>query len=172
MYKRQEEFLANNKVYNNPGNIETGEGFAGETGETYANDRDRPFVVMDSPIAGNRAILRTFKTKIDRYKDTEDPIGYAVAEYLGGNEGTLEERIKKATGENPDVQGYIDSVRLGYKEDGMKGLLTNVIKHEAPNENYVSYYLQDKYVNPAVSLAELSFPEGTSTQEMLQSLEN
>ena len=168
----EEKFLANNKVYNNPGNIEAGQGFAGETGETYANDRDRPFVVMDSPIAGNRAILRIFKTKIDRYKDTEDPIGYAVAEYLGGNEGTLEDRIKKATGENPNVQGYIDSVRLGYNENGMEGLLRNVIKYESPNEDYVSYYLQDKYVNPAVALAELNFPAGTSTPEMLQSLEN
>jgi hypothetical protein len=167
----EEKFLANNKVYNNPGNIEVGQGFAGETGETYANDRDRPFVVMDSPIAGNRAVLRIFKTKLDRYKDTEDPIGYAIAEYLGGNEGTLEERISKASGENPNVKGYIDSVRLGYNQDGMKGLLTNVIKFESPNEDYANYYLQEKYLNPSITLAEVSFPEGTSTEQMLASLE-
>ena len=166
----EEKFLANNKVYNNPGNIEIGQGFAGETGDTYANNRDRPFVVMDSPIAGNRAVLRIFQTKLNRYKDTEDPIGYAIAEYLGGDEGTLEERIKKAAGENPNVQGYIDSVRLGYNQDGMKGLLTNVIKFESPNEEYANYYLQDKYLKPSIPLAKLNFPEGTSTEEMLLSL--
>jgi len=166
----EKKFLENNKVYNNPGNIEVGQGFAGETGETYANDRDRPFVVMDSPIAGNRAVLRIFKTKLERYKNTEDPIGYAIAEYLGGNEGTLEERISKASGENPNVKGYIDSVRLGYNQDGMKGLLTNVIKFESPNEDYANYYLQEKYLNPSITLSELSFPEGTSTEQMLASI--
>ena len=167
----EKKFLSNNKVYNNPGNIEIGQEFAGETGETYANDRDRPFVVMDSPIAGNRSILKIFKTKLNRYKDTEDPIGYAIAEYLGGDKGTLKERISKASGENPNVKVYIDSVKRGYNEDGMKGLLTNVIKFESPNEDYSNYYLQEKYLNPSIALSELNFPKGTSTEEMLVSLE-
>ena len=76
-----------------------------------------------------------------------------------------------ANKENPNVKGYIDSVRLGYNQDGMKGLLTNVIKFESPNEDYANYYLQEKYLNPSITLSELSFPEGTSTEEMLVSLE-
>ena len=53
----------------------------------------------------------------------------------------------------------------------MKGILTNVIKFESPNEDYANYYLQEKYLNPSIALAELSFPEGTSTEQMLASLE-
>ena len=43
-------------TYNNPGNLEKGQGYAGETGKTYANDRERPFVVFDSPEMGDRAL--------------------------------------------------------------------------------------------------------------------
>ena len=42
------------KIYNNPGNIEIGQGYAGETG-TYANNRERPFAIFDTPQMGVRA---------------------------------------------------------------------------------------------------------------------
>ena len=49
-------------VFNNPGNIEIGQGYAGETGDTYA---DR-FAVFDSPQMGVRALGRDLKTKIKK----------------------------------------------------------------------------------------------------------
>jgi hypothetical protein len=49
--------------YNNPANIEVGQGYAGETGEKYA---DR-FAVFDSPQMGVRALMRDLMTKIKRY---------------------------------------------------------------------------------------------------------
>tara|TARA_E500000318_G_C3554114_1_gene210283 strand:+ start:1026 stop:1523 length:498 start_codon:yes stop_codon:yes gene_type:complete len=53
--------------YNNPANIEMGQGYAGETGETYANERTRPFVVFDSPQMGIRALARDLSTKSKRF---------------------------------------------------------------------------------------------------------
>ena len=50
--------------FNNPGNIETGQGYAGETGETYAER----FSVFDSPQMGVRAVARDITTKIGRHK--------------------------------------------------------------------------------------------------------
>jgi len=49
--------------YNNPANIETGQGYAGETGETYAGR----FAIFDSPVMGMRALIRDLSTKIDRH---------------------------------------------------------------------------------------------------------
>lgn len=51
------------KVYNNPANIEVGQGYAGETGETYAGR----FAIFDSPVMGMRALIRDLSTKIDRH---------------------------------------------------------------------------------------------------------
>ena len=49
--------------YNNPANIEVGQGYAGETGETYAGR----FAIFDSPVMGMRALIRDVNTKIDRH---------------------------------------------------------------------------------------------------------
>ena len=49
--------------FSNPGNIEIGQGYAGETGETYA---DR-FSTFDSPQMGIRAIAKDITTKIKRF---------------------------------------------------------------------------------------------------------
>lgn len=49
--------------YNNPANIEVGQGYAGETGETYAGR----FAIFDSPVMGMRALIRDLSTKIDRH---------------------------------------------------------------------------------------------------------
>ena len=55
-------------VYYNPANLETGQGYAGETGEVYGrDDRPRKFSVFDSPQMGVRALFRDLKTKTKRH---------------------------------------------------------------------------------------------------------
>ena len=55
-------------VYYNPANLETGQGYAGETGEVYGrDDRPRKFSVFDSPEMGVRALFRDLKTKTKRH---------------------------------------------------------------------------------------------------------
>ena len=64
------ELFKPNNVYNNPGNIEIGEGFAGGyevTNKTYADDRERPFVVFDSPEMGMRALAMDINSKLKQF---------------------------------------------------------------------------------------------------------
>ena len=70
-------------TYNNPGNLEKGQGYAGETGKTYANDRERPFVVFDSPEMGVRALAMDLQTKIKRH---EGDVNKIIAQYAPDNE--------------------------------------------------------------------------------------
>ena len=52
-------------TYNNPGNLEKGQGYAGETGELYGNDR---FSVFENPQMGTRALFKDLRTKLRRFK--------------------------------------------------------------------------------------------------------
>ena len=163
--------------YNNMGNIESRfDYWAGMTGETYG--KDGRFGVFDSPISGMRASLRDIKTKQNRYKDTDNPLGHAVAEYLGGGrEGTLDQKIQRATGQpntsnyNPDVQGYINDVVFGYKRDGDEGIIDAIAMREAASKEAANYYIKNKTTKQkAVELATHSFPKGTTTKQMLEFL--
>lgn len=163
--------------YNNMGNIESRfDYWAGMTGETYG--QDGRFGVFDSPVSGMRASLRDIKTKQNRYKDTDNPLGHAVAEYLGGGrEGTLDQKIQRATGQpntsnyNPDVQGYINDVVFKYKRDGDKGIIDAIAMREAASREAANYYIKNKEAKQkAVELAKHSFPKGTTTKQMLEFL--
>lgn len=163
--------------YNNMGNIESRfDYWAGMTGETYGEDGR--FGVFDSPISGMRASLRDIKTKQNRYKDTDNPLGHAVAEYLGGGrEGTLDQKIQRATGQpntsnyNPDVQGYINDVVFKYKRKGDEGIIDAIAMREAASKEAANYYIKNKEAKQkAIELAKHSFPKGTTTKQMLEFL--
>jgi len=163
--------------YNNMGNIEARfDYWAGMTGETYG--QDGRFGVFDSPVSGMRASLRDIKTKQNRYKDTDNPLGHAVAEYLGGGrEGTLDQKIQRATGQpntsnyNPDVQGYINDVLFKYNRDGDEGIIDAIAMREAASREAANYYIKNKEAKQkAVELAKHSFPKGTTTKQMLEFL--
>jgi hypothetical protein len=159
--------------YNNPGNIERGQGYAGETGQFYAEDRERPFVVFDTPEAGMRAIVRDMNTKLNRYASFKDEaIDYALLEYLGGGRtGTKEERLKRAEIENPDTIGYLKEGSDLYKQKGMEGLLRAIINRENNPEN-AAFYNDDNLIKRALKISEKDFPTGTTSEEMFKLLNN
>jgi hypothetical protein len=159
--------------YNNPGNIERGQGYAGETGQFYAEDRERPFVVFDTPEAGMRAIVRDMNTKLNRYASFKDEaIDYALLEYLGGGRtGTKEERLKRAEIENPDTIGYLKEGSDLYKQKGMEGLLRTIINRENNPEN-AAFYNDDNLIKRALKISEKDFPTGTTSEEMFKLLNN
>jgi hypothetical protein len=159
--------------YNNPGNIERGQGYAGETGQFYAEDRERPFVVFDTPEAGMRAIVRDMNTKLNRYSSFKDEaIDYALLEYLGGGRtGTKEERLKRAEIENPDTVGYLKEGSSLYKQKGMEGLLRAIINRENNPEN-AAFYNDDNLIKRALKISEKDFPTGTTSEEMFKLLNN
>ena len=67
-------------IFNNPGNIEKGAGFAGDTGKTYGNNR---FSVFDSKEMGIRAIFRDLRTKMKEFDGDVDKV---IAKYAPPNE--------------------------------------------------------------------------------------
>lgn len=144
-------------IYNNAGNIETGQGFAGETGKTYANDRKgdlKPFVVFDSPQMGVRAIFRDLRHKIKKH---DGVLWNIISEYAPPNENNTEMYFKHA--------------KMALSGDDMVSeytlplLVKAMIKHENKKE-VADYYLSDpKIVQEAFALSTMSFDSGTSYEE-------
>ena len=144
-------------IYNNAGNIEVGQGFAGETGETYANDRTgdlKPFVVFDSAQMGLRAIFRDLRHKIKKH---DGVLWSIISEYAPPSENNTELYFKHAK----MMLNGDDMV----SEYTLPKLVKAVIKHE--NKKEVSdYYLSDpKILQEAFALSTMSFPSGTSYEE-------
>jgi len=141
------------KIYNNPGNIESGQGYAGQTGETYANDRERPFAVFDSPEMGIRALAKDLTTKIKRHKGDITKI---ITEYAPNNEN--------------DTQAYIDFVKnnLGGKdivtEKDISQLTKAVILKENKKEVALKYLVEDIF-NTGINLSKLNLDSAISFEE-------
>ena len=154
-------------IYNNAGNLEVGQGFAGETGETYANDRKgdlKPFVVFDTPQMGLRAMFRDLRKKTHDF------------------EGSLYNIINKyapPTENNTDV--YQKAMKLALKDDmvseyNLPTLVEAMLKHENGKKTYTKedgsegliteYYLKNPaIIQEAFALSTMNFAKGTSYKE-------
>jgi hypothetical protein len=144
-------------IFNNAGNIEVGQGFAGETGETYANDRTgefKPFVVFDTPQMGMRAIFRDIRHKIKKH---DGILWNIVSEYAPPSENNTEIYFKK-------LQRAVNGETM-INETHLLPIVRAIITHE--NKPEVSnYYLQDKnLIKEAYQLSTMSFPSDTSYKE-------
>ena len=142
------------EIYNNAGNIEVGQGFMGETNKTYANDRERPFVVFENPVMGLRAMFRDLRTKIAKH---DGILWSIISEYAPPDENNTELYFKRA--------------KMALNGDDMVGeytlpkLVKAMVMHE--NKKEVSdYYLSDpKILQEAFALSTMSFDKGTSYEE-------
>jgi len=147
-------------IFNNPGNIEQGQKYAGETGETYANDRERPFVVFDSPEMGIRALAKDLTTKIKRHKGDITKI---ITEYAPNNEN--------------DTKAYINFVKnnLGGKdivtENDIAELTKAVILKENKKEVALKYLVEDIF-NTGINLSKLNLDSKMSFEEAKKLLDN
>ena len=151
--------------YWNPGNLEQrGQGYAGDTGNTYANHRGtehtkdaegkeikdgrKPFIIFDSPEAGLRALRRDYMAKFERYEnDKEFGVDYAILEYLGGGRtGTYEERLKRAGIDNEDPQGYVTRIKEEYLQAEAEGLngIDELVKRTIIEENRETEAMTDE----------------------------
>ena len=135
-------------VFNNPGNIEIGQGYAGETGDTYA---DR-FAVFDSPQMGVRALGRDLKTKIKRF------------------DGDLFSIINQFAPESEnDTDNYYQFVReqVGsdtITENDLGALVRAIIKMENKPE-VAAMYLNDDIINEGLELSQMGFDSDVSLDE-------
>jgi SAM-dependent methyltransferase len=147
-------------IFNNPGNIEQGQKYAGETGETYANDRDRPFVVFDSPEMGVRALAKDLTTKIKRHKGDIEKI---ITEYAPNNEN--------------DTQEYINFVKssLGGKdivtENDIANLTKAVILKENKKDVALRYLVKDIF-DTGIKLSKFNLDSKMSFEEAKKLLDD
>ena len=135
-------------MFNNPGNIEIGQGYAGETGDTYA---DR-FAVFDSPQMGVRALGRDIKTKINRFDGDLQSI---INQYAPPNEN--------------DTNNYFEYVRdqVGsdtITENDLGAVVRAIITMENKPE-IAAQYLNDSVFNEGLKLAQMSFDQGVTLDE-------
>ena len=154
-------FLSNGgevTTYNNPGNLEKGQGYAGETGKTYANDRERPFVVFDSPEMGVRALAMDLQTKIKRHEGDVDKI---IAQYAPDNEN--------------DTKKYQEFVKQKLKKDkvtdkDLKFLVQAIIEKENKPE-VASYYLENPdVITKGLAMSYFQLPSGTSFEQAVNEI--
>ncbi len=154
-------FLSNGgevTTYNNPGNLEKGQGYAGETGKTYANDRERPFVVFDSPEMGVRALAMDLQTKIKRH---EGDINKIIAQYAPDNEN--------------DTKKYQEFVKQKLKKDkvtdkDLKFLVQAIIEKENKPE-VASYYLENPdVITKGLAMSYFQLPSGTSFEQAVNEI--
>ena len=135
-------------MFNNPGNIEIGQGYAGETGDTYA---DR-FAVFDSPQMGVRALGRDLKTKIKRF---DGDLFSIINQFAPDNEN--------------DTNNYYEYVKdqVGsdtITENDLGAVVRAIIKMENKPE-IAAQYLDDSVINEGLELAQMGFDAGVSLDE-------
>ena len=178
-----EEVNQPNYLYNNMGNIESRYDYwAGKTDDVYyKKGRKKGYLGFDSRIAGIRAPLRDFNNKLERYKDTEDPVAHAVLEYLGGGrrypkghpkEGefiSLEEKMLVAKKENENPQQYIDDMKYLINTEGpQRGIIKAVAMNEQTEEGLKYFLESEDDILTAIELAKYDIPSNMSTEEMIE----
>lgn len=139
--------------YNNPANIEVGQGYAGETGKTYAGR----FAIFDSPVMGLRALIKDLNTKIDRHGgDVRKIISQFAPDF-----------------ENP-TNNYVDYVEQVVqkpivtrdKEDVMQ-LASAIVQFEnGVDSPRVEMYLNPKVKEEAYILSQQNLPSDTRYEDI------
>ena len=148
LWTRDNDIPKEPKIFNNPGNIEIGQGYAGETGDTYA---DR-FAVFDSPQMGVRALGRDIKTKINRFDGDLQSI---INQYAPPNENDTNnyfEYVKEQVGSDTITESDLGAV--------VRAIITMENKPEI-----AAQYLNDSVFNEGLKLAQMSFDQGVTLDE-------
>ena len=134
-------------IFNNPGNLEVGQGYAGETGEVYSER----FPVFENAQMGVRALFKDLRTKL---KDYGGDITGMISKYAPPNEN--------------DTKNYINIVidRMGGKsevsEEDLPELASAIIWMENKDEGR-KYYLDDpRILEEGYKLSTLDLPSTAS----------
>lgn len=139
------------KVYNNPANIEVGQGYAGETGETYAGR----FAIFDSPVMGLRALIRDLNTKIDRHGgDVRKIISQFAPDFENPTNNYVryvENRVKKAV-VTPEDLPLLTAAVVEF-ENGV-------------SSDRAAQYLKPEVLNEAFELSKQSLPTNTRYEDI------
>ena len=149
--------------YNNPGNIEEGQGYAGETGNVYNKKRRKEgmkaFVVFDTPEAGIRAIMRDTRSKI---KNSNGDLKAMIYRYAPPSDKNPTEKYYNF------VLGMVNNKKIVTEED-IPNIVRGIIKFENTKE-LADFYLHPEIFNKAIAISKQDFPSDTTTQQMLEAV--
>ena len=144
--------------YNNPANIEIGQGYAGEVeGQTYA---DR-FAVFDSPQMGVRALFRDLMTKIERHKGDINAIMNQFSPPHENDTVKYSDYVMSQVGKQQVTMDDLPSMAKAIieYENGIKSPLTSI-------------YLQDTVFNEALELSKHSMPKDYTLEKARSFISN
>ena len=165
-------------MYNNPGNIEEGQGFAGETGQFYAEERRNEkgkgaFVIFDTPEAGLRAVMRDVRSKINN---------------LDGDLLKMINRYAPPSDNNPTTNYYnfikdrVGKEKVTYED--IPAITRAIVEFEnRPTEEMteqqrieaqkrLDIYLNDDVFNRAISISQQEFDTGITSEQMFNQITN
>tara|TARA_R110000764_G_scaffold225171_1_gene314554 strand:- start:35 stop:550 length:516 start_codon:yes stop_codon:yes gene_type:complete len=135
-------------IYNNPSNIESGQGFAGETGTVYAER----FSVFDTPEMGLRATFRDLRTKMKEFDGDVDKIITKFAPPTENVTSNYINRIKKSIGKDKKITN----------KNLIKVVKEMVAIESADNPKMIKYYLENPaIINVAEELSYIDMPSNT-----------
>ena len=148
-------------IANNPGNIEKGQAYAGQTGRSYSGGEiveDGRFAEFDSPEMGLRAIFRDLRTKMKDYDGDVDKI---ISKFAPSNENVTSkyiDRIKLAIGNNK------------LTNNNLKAAVKEMVAIESDdNPEILKYYLDDSnIINAAEKLSYIDMPSNVSGKDAIK----
>ncbi len=140
-------------VYNNPGNVERTQGWAGMLPDTGYGSEDR-FAVFDSPQMGLRALMRDTATKIKKHGGD---LSKMINEYAPPSENPTNryyEYVKSKVGK--------DKVTV----NDLPRIVQGIIEFEnKPDSELSKMYLDPNVFEEALSLSKFNLPSGMTLSE-------
>jgi len=136
-------------IYNNPTNIEAGQGFAGETGKVYGNR----FSEFDTPEMGLRA---TFKDLRNKMKEFDGDVDKMITKFAPPTENVTSKyikRIKKSIGKDKKIT-----------DKNLSKVVKEMVAIESDdNPEMIRYYLDNpNIINAAEELSYIDMPSNTT----------
>ena len=138
-------------VYNNPGNVERTQGWAGMLPDIGYGEKNR-FAVFDSPQMGLRALMVDLSTKV---KNQGGDLREMITRYAPPSENPTEkyyEYVKGKVGKNKVTLKDVPQIAKSILEFENKGDLPKM-------------YLNPKIFNEAVALSKFDLPTGMTLSE-------
>ena len=164
-------------MYNNPGNIEEGQGFAGETGQFYAverrNENKGAFVIFDTPEAGLRAVMRDIRSKID---DLDGDLLKMINRYAPPSDNNPTTNyynfIKDRVGKEKVTYEDIPAITRAMVEFENRPTEEMTEQQRIAAQKRLDIYLNDDVFNRAISISQQEFDTGTTSEEMFNQINN
>lgn len=145
--------LATPSKYNNPGNVEATEGWAGTSGEGYGENGR--FASFDTPEMGLRAVARDIRTKM--HKGDGDTVRDIISKYAPASDGNPTEKYIKFV---EDKVGKQDVTM-----DDIPAIVAAIVQFEN-TPDVAAYYLNNpKLLETANELSKYSFSKGTTLEQ-------